>query len=180
MVTLKNTGVPQSTEAVGFLLPPLWHPHRKFVARNGLEVQRHGHADADVCLPLDGGRRDDEVVRVVAHQVNLENAVGSLGRERGRVTVTEEEGPSTAVGEAVGQHRTAAPMRWQSVCIGRKPARASSVGTALHLQTHENAITGDVRESFSARVWLTESQGSALTLSALGCMFLCLLGVQRM
>ena len=71
-------------------------PYREFVARNGLKVQRHCHTDADVCLPLDGCRRDDEVVGVVAHQVNLENTVGSLGRERGRWTVTKEEGPGAA------------------------------------------------------------------------------------
>lgn len=59
-----------------------WSPgvqaYRKFVARNGLKVQRHRHANTDVRLPLDGGWRDDEVVGVVAHQVNLKNAVGPL------------------------------------------------------------------------------------------------------
>lgn len=55
--------------------------YRKFVARNGLKVQRHRHADTDVRLPLDGGRRDDEVVGVVAHQVNLKNAVGPLKKQ---------------------------------------------------------------------------------------------------
>lgn len=73
-------------------------PYRKFVARNGLKVQRHCHADADVRLPLDGGWRDDEVVGVVAYQVNLENAVGSLGKERGRLAATKEEGAGTAAG----------------------------------------------------------------------------------
>lgn len=75
-VMLETVAVPQSPGA---------QPYRKFIARNGLEVQRHCHADTDVCLPLDGGWRDDEVVGVVAHQVNLKNAVGSLGRERARM-----------------------------------------------------------------------------------------------
>lgn len=75
-VMLKTVAVPQS---------PAVQPYRKFVARNGLKIQRHSHADTDVCLPLDGGRRDDEVVGVVAHQVNLKNAVGTLGREGARL-----------------------------------------------------------------------------------------------
>lgn len=62
----------------------LSRPYRKLVAGNGLEVQWHGHADADVRLPLDGGGRDDEVVGVVAHQVDLKNAVGALKERRGR------------------------------------------------------------------------------------------------
>lgn len=65
-------------------LAPPSRPYRKLVAGNGLEVQRHGHADADVRLPLDGGGRDDEVVGVVAHQVDLKNAVGALKGRRGR------------------------------------------------------------------------------------------------
>lgn len=44
------------------------------------------------------------MVGVVAHQVNLENTVGSLGRERGRLTVTKEEGPGAAAGSGCGHH----------------------------------------------------------------------------
>lgn len=50
----------------------------KVVSVHGLVVQRDRHSDTDVCFPLDGGWRDDEVVGVVAHQVHLEHAVQTL------------------------------------------------------------------------------------------------------
>lgn len=51
----------------------------KVIAVHGLIVQGDCHSDADVCFPLDGGGGDDEMVRVVAHQVHLEHAVQTLG-----------------------------------------------------------------------------------------------------
>lgn len=53
-------------------------PYVEVVAVHGLKVQGDGHPDANVCLPLDRGGRDDEVVGVVPHQVNLEHAVQAL------------------------------------------------------------------------------------------------------
>ena len=65
-------------------------PYVEVVTVHSLVVQGDGHPDANVRLPLDGGRGDDEVVRVVPHQVHLEHAVQALDQngeetsERGR------------------------------------------------------------------------------------------------
>lgn len=53
-------------------------PYVKVITVHSLIVQGDGHPDANVRLPLDGGRGDDEVVRVVPHQVHLEHAVQAL------------------------------------------------------------------------------------------------------
>lgn len=55
------------------------------------------------------------MVGVVAYQVNLENAVGSLGKERGRLAVTKEEGAGTACGV-----RLWAPRASLGVSVGQK------------------------------------------------------------
>lgn len=76
-------------------------PYVKVVAVHGLIVQRDGHPDANVCLPLYRGGGDDEVVGVVSHQVHLKHAVQALGQEWRRnqsAGVQEAKGLSAAGG----------------------------------------------------------------------------------
>lgn len=72
-------------------LPPMKSPSQprrgegtyiKVVAVHSLIVQGDRHSDANICLPLDGGGGDDEVVGVVPHQVHLKHAVQALGQKR--------------------------------------------------------------------------------------------------
>lgn len=55
-------------------------PYVKVVAVHGLIVQGDSHPDANVRFPLDRCGGDDEVLRVVPHQVHLKHAVQALGQ----------------------------------------------------------------------------------------------------
>lgn len=81
--TSGNSATPASPEILHPTKETLKGPYVEVVAVHSLVVQGDGHPDANVCFPLDGGGRDDEVVGVVPHQVHLKHAVQALGQNRG-------------------------------------------------------------------------------------------------